>query len=258
MQICSWKNVKHENIQNAKLCKNARVLLWDILVSRYGLGFSFIVKLCMIVHIFCWFWKKKTITVIVKAVAESAKRASITNNLIYSPPLLVLSNKKLSEQLPFLTNRFSFHATHLGCSSSPWRDRSSIYPAHKEQSCSSHLCISQGFSPLIILFLSPSKNDIPCAWSDLSCNLNHRVRPSLVNRFSSFLRLRAETGQFPDAVSWLGWFSMMHCDDLEGEQRSLAHKSRPLRLLGVSARPVNLMIEKQALGQTARPRTVAL
>jgi len=102
------------------------------------------------------------------------------------------------------------------------------------------------------------QHDIPCAWSDFSLNLNYRVRPSLVNRFSSFLRLRAETGQFPNAVSWPGWLSMMHCDDLEGEQRSLAHKSRPLRLLGVSAWPVNLMIEKQALGQTARPLTVAL
>lgn len=106
------------------------------------------------------------------------------------------------------------------------------------------------------------QHDIHCVWSDLSCNLNYGVRPSLVNRFSSFLRLcvqrRGRSLHESSAVSWLGWCWMMHCDDLaEGEQGSLAHKS-PLRLLGVSAWPVNLMIEKQALGQTARPLTVAL
>ncbi len=60
----------------------------------------------------------------------------------------------------------------------------------------------------------------------------------------------------PAQCLWLGWCSVMHCDDLEeGEQGSLAHKSWPLRLLGVSAWPVNLTIEERALSQTARPLT---
>lgn len=121
-----------------------------------------------------------------------------------------------------------------------------------------HICAFLKVSLLSLsCFYLPPTYSLRLIWFELQSKLQSQTITAQQVVFLSTAACR--DGAVPErSVLAIGWFSMMHCDDLEGEQRSLAHKSRPLRLLGVSAWPVNLMIEKQALGQTARPLTVAL